>query len=144
MSHSEAYNELHVILTEMFTKNEDKDSHLVNFLDREPRIESYDELEENWEDNGKYSFGDFEILLTFKGEEFVLFASQSRSGSYHSDYYYQGANYDNLMTKAEYDAPKKVIDFPFKGQTIEVLTDKSAKLNGLLFATVEEAIQSLI
>lgn len=95
-----------------------------------------------WSVNGKYEYLEGAVsCFTLEGHKFYVEFSQSRSGSYHSDYYYNDAEIVLIETEEEYNAPTDVVSFMYKGNKITILSDDSAKMeNGMIASSVELAI----
>lgn len=96
----------------------------------------------DWNADGKYqNLEDAVSCFTLEGHKFYVGIDQMRSGSYHSEYYYNDAHVSYIQTEKEYNAPTEVVSFMYKGQKITILSDDSAKMeNGMIASSVELAI----
>lgn len=99
----------------------------------------------DWTDGGKYQdLEDAVSCFTLEGHKFYVGIGQMRSGSYHSDYYYNDAYISYIETEDEYNAPTDVTSFMYKGVKITILSNGGAKTeNGAVFSTVELAIDTV-
>lgn len=99
----------------------------------------------DWSVNGKYEYLEGAVTcFTLEGHKFYVEFSQSRSGSYYSDYYYNDPQIESIETEEEYNAPTEVVSFMYKGHKIIILSNGGAKMeNGTTFSTVELAIDTV-
>lgn len=133
-------DELEKLLVEHF-KN--KERHVEWILDEISEIE-FVCLREDWNESGKYIFGDFDFKVKYKNDEYFVNISQTKSGSYYSDYYYNEPEISNIMTFEEYSKPKEIFSFIFRKETIKVLENNTVLINDIIFNTVEEAINYIL
>lgn len=122
---------------------EDTDSNVSWFIDEIEDIIVVKEIQDEWIDDGKYSYGTFICVIQYKDNEYVLEFSQSRSGSYHTDYYYDSATLDNIQLASEYFAPKPIYSFNYKNKTVVIFKDE-IKVDSNIFENVELAIDFII
>ena len=118
---------------------EESDSSVSWFIEEIEDISVLREIEDEWIDDGKYSYGTFICMIQYKDNEYVLEFSQSRSGSYHTDYYYDPATLDNIQLATEYFAPKPIYSFNYKNKTVVIFKDE-IKVDSNIFKNVELAI----
>lgn len=135
-------DELTEILSKAFLENDDE--HVENIIDEIENIEIIKEIDSEWSDEGKYSYGDLTFLIKYKKENFVIGVAQNRSGSYFTDYYYSNPELYSVLTEKEYNKPKVLTKFTFRDSLIEILDDKTTQVNNIIYATTEEAINSLL
>lgn len=131
-------------ISSAINKMNDIDNHAEILLDRVDNISVISEIEEEWDDQGKYSYGYFVYKISYKDVPYYISVSQSRSGSYFSSYFYDNMSIDDVQTVEEYEAPKELTSFEFRNKKIYILSNLSAKIDDNIFPTVEDAINSLI
>jgi hypothetical protein len=134
-------------LKDYFKKNED--NHAESQIERLMHEigGSYKEIEGmDWSANGKYQEGEGIFLLKFEDENFYAHIGQFRTGSYHTDFYYQDAYLQLLETEAEYNAPEEVYNFAFRNRTISFKSDNKAYITGHThaFDSVNDAIECIV
>ncbi|MDI6976204.1 hypothetical protein [Serratia sp. Se-RSBMAAmG] len=99
----------------------------------------------NWTADDKYQELEGAVAkFTVDGQVFFAEISQTRSGSPFTDYYYNEPNLVCLITEAEYNAPVVNYSFDYKGEKVLVMSDNSAKVEDVAYATVEAAIDAII
>lgn len=118
---------------------EDTDSNVSWIIDEIEDIIVVKEIQDEWIDDGKYSYGTFICVIQYKDNEYVAEFSQSRSGSYHTDYYYDTATLDNIQLATEYFAPKPIYSFNYKNKTVVIFKDE-IRVDSNIFESVELAI----
>lgn len=133
--------------------NSKDDSHYGSILDiveEDLKTKGYevsiDQVEKgSWSSDGKYQeLEDAVSCITIEGLKFYAGIGQSRTGSYHTDYYYNEPYLSFLMTEDVYNAPDPVTNFEYKGKTITIMTDKTAKIDDVSYETVEVAIDKIL
>jgi hypothetical protein len=101
-------------LKDYFNKNED--NHAESQIERLMHEigGSYKEIEGmDWSANGKYQEGEGIFLLKFEEENFYAHIGQFRTGSYHTDFYYQDAYLQFWKLRQNIMLLKKCITLPF-------------------------------
>lgn len=104
----------------------------------------------DWSDDGKYDLveGTFHVTSD-DGHDFYIEYGQSRSGNYHSDYFYDEPEL-SFIEKEKYEIPSILYEFKYGSYTILCgykfnSKDEYAKIDdfkdeGVIFNSVEEAI----
>lgn len=134
--------ELEKLLKENFKRY--ADVHVESIIDRISEIQEYDCLKDDWEENGKYLYGDLIFKIKYKNDYYVINCSQSKSGSYHTDYYYIEPDLNDIMTFEDYSKPKEIFNFNYKGQNIKIFENNTITVCENSFNTIENAIDYII
>lgn len=100
----------------------------------------------DWSANGKYQEGEGVFLLKLEGQNFYAYVGQFRTGSYHTDYYYQDAYLQYLETEAQHNVPTETYQFVFRNRTVSFKSDNKAYIVGYTqaFDTVADAIECIV
>lgn len=122
------------------------DVHVNNLFDKlldKEIIEDYEDVEDSWSDEGKYSYGDIVYKVKMDGQFYYVTMTQSRTGSYYSDYYYNEPDLIDILTEEEYNVPDDVITVQYKDKFLTIREDKSFVINETVYPSLEEAIASI-
>ena len=121
--------ELRKLITDNLYRSDDR--HIEYALDHEELpFEIEDDILDEWEDDGKYSFGTIVLLIKYNDNKYVASFTQTKSGSYFTDYYYSEAELYDLVTEEEYNTPKQIYEFVELGHKVIIFRDtKSGKLS---------------
>lgn len=119
---------------------------IIDDMEKKGYEAAFKQVEEgNWTADGKYQELEGAIAkFTVDGQVFFAEISQTRSGSPFSDYYYDEPSLVWLKTEAEYNAPVVNYSFEYKGKKVLVMSDNSAKVEDVAYASVEAAIDAVI
>lgn len=92
---------------------------------------SYDtENEGDWQQEGKCQYLEGQVeKFTINGLEFYVDISSSRSGSYHTDWYYSDLDIGELVSKEEYFAPKPIFSQETKEFVFNFYDDKTVSVS---------------
>ena len=132
-------------LSELLQKSidENPEASLGMLIDCLEGLDSAD-VNVSWEDEGKYSYGEITAVVGYKGSLYHIEGSQTRTGSYHSDYYYQDATIHDVLTDEEANRPTVVASFVFRGKTVTMMSNGTVEVEQTSFKSVEEAIESIL
>lgn len=134
--------ELEELLKENFKKY--NDVHVESIIDRISEIQEYECLKDDWEENGKYLYGDLVFKIKYKDTYYVIDCSQSKSGSYHTYFYYIEPDLNDIMTFEDYNKPKEIFNFSYKSQNVKIFENNIVKVCENSFNTIENAIDHII
>lgn len=92
---------------------------------------NYNDVEEgDWVSEGKYlTLKDCVVKLMINGVDFYSNVSSLKTGSYHSDFYFHGLRFSELMTEKEFNAPTIKYTTQFEEYQIDFMSDGKVWLN---------------
>lgn len=138
-------------IKEVFSSSDDEDyEDCLYSIESDLQTKGYDAdctlVEDgSWSADDKYQELEGAIAkFTVDGQVFFAEISQTRSGSPFTDYYYNEPSLVWLKTDAEYNAPVVKYSFDYKGKKVLVMSDNSAKVEDVAYASVEAAIDAII
>ena len=138
-------------IKEVFSSSDDEDYEdclygVKSDLETKGYNVDFDLIEEgSWSDDDKYQeLEDAVAKFTVDGQVFFAEISQTRTGSSFAGYYFNEPTLVSLKTEAEYNAPVVNYSFDYKGKKVLVMSDNSAKIEDVAYASVEAAIDAII